>query len=167
MLVFDGYVDEINSAKTQEHRLRSSKTTSREIYFDLRTTIAPNQEDFSTNGMNKARLISFLKQNFVNEGIPMMQARGDADSLIIGAALKGSAKQDYPVVVVGNDTDLQVALITTADLSYNLDPAEIWKISSMQNNFNEEIRALILVAYCFTGCDSTSMPFKKKRHFYR
>ena len=42
-----------------------------------------------------------------------------------------------------------------------VDPSEIWKISSLQNNFNEEIRVLLLGAYCFTGSDSTSTPFKK------
>ena len=64
-------------------------------------------------------------------------------------------------------TDLQVALTTFADPSYNLhvmtevEPAEIWKISDMKDNFKEESRELILVVYCFTGCDSASTPFKK------
>ena len=66
-----------------------------------------------------------------------------------------------------NDTDLQVALTTLADPTYDLyvvteiEPVEIWKISDIQGNFNEKHRKLILFTYCFRWCDTTSAPFKK------
>ena len=70
-------------------------------------------------------------------------------------------------MTVGNDTDLQVALTTLADPTYDLyvvteiEPVEIWKISDIQGNFNGRHRKLILFTYCFSGCDTTSAPFKK------
>ena len=117
--------------------------------------------------MNKLRLINFLKQYFTIEGTPVMQARGDADLVIGATTLEEAGKLEYPVVTVGNDTDLQVALTILADPSYDLhvvrevEPAEIWKISGMQDNCKDEARELIIVVYCFTGCNSTSTPFKK------
>ena len=125
--------------------------------------------------MNKVRLINFLKQYFEKEGFHVKQARGDAD-LLISTLLKETANFEYAVVTVGNDTDLQVALTTLADPTYDLyvvteiELVEIWKISDIQGNFNEKHYKLILftycfsrcdTTYCFSGCDTTSAPFKK------
>ena len=166
-MIFDGYENEENSTKSHEHRLRSSKHISREIHFDLRTTVTTSQDKFLANSMNKVRLINFLKQYFEKEGFHVKQARGDADSLIVSTSLKEAANFEYPVVTLGNDTDLQVALTTLADPTYDLyvvteiEPVEIWKISDIQGNFNEKHRKLILFTYCFSGCDIISAPFKK------
>ena len=167
VVIFDGRENEENSTKAHEHRLRSFKYISREIHFDLRTTVNTSQGKFVANSMNKVRLINFLKLYFEKEGFHVKQGRGDADSLIVSTSLKEAANFEYPVVTVGNDTDLQVALTTLADPTYDLyvvreiEPVEISKISDIQGNVNEKHRKLILFTFCFSGCDRTSAPFKK------
>ena len=70
-------------------------------------------------------------------------------------------------MTVGNDTDLHVALTIIADPNYDLyvvteiEPLEMWRISDIQGNCNEKHRKLIIFTYCFSGCDTTSAPFKK------
>jgi hypothetical protein len=168
VVVFDGYEDEALSTKAHEHRLRSSKVTSKEIQFELSTLVGTKQDNFLANEKNKTRLINFLKVHFESKGYQVKQARRDADSLITETALESAALMEYPVVIVGNDTDLQVSLTVLAETSYALyimteiEPAEVWKVSDMQNNFkNKTHRDLLLLTYFFTGGDSTSAPFKK------
>ena len=53
----------------------------------------------------------------VNEGIQVKQATGDADFLIVLTALEVAAENPEPVVVIGNDTDLQCILVEMCETS--------------------------------------------------
>ena len=108
-----------------------------------------------------------MKQKFETEHIPVKQADGDADPLIIRTSLNEVSKSNTPVVTIGNDTDLQVALTTLAKsntklfIQTDVEPSVVWKITDIQKQFKKNIRELLLFAYCFSGCDTTSSLFKK------
>ena len=101
IIIFDGYANEENSTKAHEHRLRSSKHMSAEIIFDHKTKVSlTTQEKFLANGKNKIRLIELLKQKFETEHIPVKQADGDADPLIIRKSLNEVSESNTPLFLV-------------------------------------------------------------------
>ena len=105
-VVFDGYEA---SVKDHEHERRATKCApnvvvdpGRNAYFDQGTFLA-NQE-------NKKSFIDLLTKCLRDAGHSVHQASDDADTLLVHTALQ-CARQQRPVVVVANDTDVLVLLI--------------------------------------------------------
>ena len=63
------------------------------------------------NSKNKANFIELLSRHIANDGHDIRNSKGDADTLIVSAAIQYTKKQENEVVVVGNDTDVLVLLI--------------------------------------------------------
>ena len=59
------------------------------------------------NNINKQNFINLLGQRLVENGYQVLNAAGDADTLIVSTALESSLEND---VIVGEDTDLLVLL---------------------------------------------------------
>ena len=107
-VVFDGY-DDWPYIKDHEHK-RSSNKQSANMTIDLNTTIMVNQEMFLKNVKNKTQLILLLSSQLRREGHDIRNSDGDADTLIVSAALHYAAK-DREVVVVASETDILVLLM--------------------------------------------------------
>ena len=167
ILVLDGYDDLANNTKSHEHLLRAGKVTSCELQFELDMKTVTNQEAFLANCINKSRLLTKLKPHFLTKGIQVKQAKGDADSLIVSTVIDEASKGESPVVLVGNDTDLLVMLITLANPSYNIsmmvetDPVILYNISEIQGKYSRSHRDLFLFLHCFSGCETTSALYNK------
>ena len=99
----------------------------------------------------------------------MKSATGDADFLIVSTALEVAASTPEPVILVGNDTDLQCMLVercTFSNLYVQVDtghPAKIFKIQDALANLTEDQGIVLNVVHCLSGCDTSSAVFSKKR----
>lgn len=110
-----------------------------------------------------------LAERCLKSNIKVRLTESDADSIIVSTALE-EAKKGKTAVVVGQDTDLLVLLISFAlltDKMMFLRPASgskkqetLFNISRQQTVLGE-IGEVILFIYAVTGCDTTSAIFKK------
>jgi len=111
VVVFDGYESK-NSTKVAEQLRRASKAVSRDLIFDGETKTVTTQTSFFANRANKSRLIEMVRKQFEQNGISSKQAEADADSLITSTGLTLAKSEQRPVVIIGNDTDLLVILVS-------------------------------------------------------
>ena len=95
--------------KDHEHKRRSNKQSAN-MTIDLNTTVMVNQEMFLKNEKNKTQLILLLSSQLRREGHDIRNSDGDADTLIVSAAVHYAAK-GREVVVVASDTDILVLLM--------------------------------------------------------
>ena len=109
------------------------------------------QEEFFGTETNKIRFISNLIEFFGNKDIQVISASGDADYLIVSTALEIAASTLEPVILVGNDTDLQYMLVERCHYNNLFDqldtcnPAKIFKVQDVQANVTENQRSAIYV----------------------
>lgn len=149
--------------------MRASKYASQKISFDLDMNPVTKQEEFFGTETNKTRFISKLIDFLKDQDIQVKSATGDADFLIVSTALEVAASTPEPVILVGNDTDLQCMLVercTFSNLYVQLDtghPAKIFKIQDAQANLTEDQRSVLNVVHCLSGCDTSSAVFGKKK----
>ena len=104
-----------------------------------------------------------LGDELTKTGITVNHASGDDDLPIVHAALE--AAKDYPMVLIGEDTDLLVlalhhftnekALYFTYEPTQSQQLAEVWNIG-YANRILGKICHGILVIHNFSGCDTTS-----------
>ena len=80
--------------------------------FDAEMRTVTAQTSVVANGSNKSRLIQMLRKQFEQNNISSKQAEADADSLITSTALTLAKSEQRPIVVIGNDTDLLVILVS-------------------------------------------------------
>ena len=109
-VVFDGYAGPI-STKSAEQKRRATRCTSADIVIAPSLPTTTSQNEFLGNGGNKTRLINALTPLLENAGIIVKQAVSDADTLIVETALQRATSSQFPVVVVGTDTDILVMLV--------------------------------------------------------
>lgn len=161
-MVFDGYDDQINT-KSEAQKRRASQKISADILFDRDTTLTCSQDDFLSNGANKSKLISMLSSDLRQSKIQVRQAKGDADTLIVQAALDQDDGES-PVFVVATDTDILVLLIAKAREgteislvcpSTSKSVGKMYSIRDIQNAIGDA-KSSILFAHAITGCDTTS-----------
>ena len=156
IVVMDGYGNE-NCTKTSTRKVRASKYAAKEITFDLSMKAVSEQGEFLGSKSNKARFISKLTGFLEDEDIHVKQAAGDADFLIISTALEAAAQTTDPVVVVGNDTDLQCMLVERCENSNVYiqldtgDPSEIYNVRDAQKNVTAAQRNVLTVVHCLTS----------------
>ena len=123
-----------NCTKTATQKIRASKYASQKISFDLDMNPVIKQEGFFGTETNKTRFISKLIDFLKDQDIQVKSATGDADFFIVSTALEVAASTPEPVILVGNDTDLQCMLVercTFSNLYVQLHtghPAKIFKI---------------------------------------
>ena len=104
-----------------------------------------------------------LGDELTETGIMVNHANGDADILIEQTALK--AAKDYPMILIGEDTDLLVlalhyftnekALYFTYEPKQSQQLAEVWNIGHAKQILGKICHG-ILVIHAFSGCDTTS-----------
>jgi len=163
-VVFDGYNNTSLSTKALEQTRRASRILSPDIVVSLDMPVAVKQKAFLNNRNNKAQLIRFLRNAFEQKHLTCFQSNGDADSLICDIAI-ASTRSNQPVVLVGNDTDLLVILISAVTDEVNLSiqlttsPNTIYRISDIQKALSLDVRSHILLAHAITGCDTVSAPY--------
>lgn len=165
VVVFDGY----NSPSTKDHEhLRRSKSVTPNIKFSFSTPVTTKQTDFLTNNNNKKLFIDQLKLYLQEKEIVALQARNDADILIVDTAISQSKNKDS-TVVVGDDTDLLVLLVGKQFLHKNMYmlkpgnsrvPDKVFDINLIQKKLGP-IRETLLILHALSGCDTTSYPYRK------
>jgi hypothetical protein len=111
-VVFDGYEEEL-STKAHEHERRAGKaaTVAPSQKLDFSTKQIGLQEPFLSNVSNKKGFIKLLAEYLTHRDVNVHQATGDADTLIVSAALDAAAKGSKPVAVLAEDTDILVLLL--------------------------------------------------------
>ncbi|KAJ8866359.1 hypothetical protein PR048_032202, partial [Dryococelus australis] len=118
------------------------------------------QQDFLTNKNNKAGFIELLKDRLQKAGYHVHKA-GDADTFIVSKASELALPS--PSVLVGEDTELLVLLITHATAGTRTRPDRIYSSQNMQESLGH-MKKYTLFFHAFTGCDSTSAPFNKGKN---
>ena len=118
VVVFDGY-DEF-STKDMTHRRRSKGKKGVGVSFTLDMNLTITKDAFLSNHTNKQHFIQLLGEKLTNQGCKVFHDKGDADLLIVKKAIQSAASMD--TVLVGDDTDLLVLLIshTSLDASHDI-----------------------------------------------
>lgn len=101
-VVFDGYGDQ-PSTKDHEHARRTSRcgAVSPTRKIDCNTKQVGQQEPFLANIVNKNGFIQVLMEHLSDRGVTVMQADGDADTMIVHEALESTLRFKAPVAVLG------------------------------------------------------------------
>ena len=81
------------------------------MIVDLHNQTSYSQKAFLKNSKNKAKFIELLSRHLANDGRDIRNSKGDADTLVVSAAIQYTKKQDNEVVVLANDTDILVLLM--------------------------------------------------------
>lgn len=161
------------STKDHEHARRAlqcgSVSPTRRI--DSSTKQVGRQEPFLANMVNKNGFIQVLMEHLSNAGVPVMQADGDADTLIVQEALQSADRFQSPVAVLAEDTDILALLLHHSkpnehDVYFVNQPkilrnrqrseGKVIRIRDLQREIGSDACEVILVAHAFGGCDTTS-----------
>ncbi|CAC5370036.1 unnamed protein product [Mytilus coruscus] len=97
--------------------------------------------------------------------IETIQAKGDADLLIVKTAVEKSTRQE--VVVYGEDTDLLILLchlaennshciFFTTDKHISMKNLKVWDIQKTQQVLGEDVCLRLPFVHAIIGCDTTS-----------
>ena len=169
-IVFDGYQDG-PSTKDAAHRRRAGVCVGTTIHMSGSMVFKGKKEDVLSNKMNKHRFIRLLRDHLERQGCNTVQARADADLLIVQTALAAAECTQRPTILVGDDTDLLVLLCfhsnTTHTLTGNLylrpepkhgskRPPRCWNIAVLKLVLGPEVTNGILFIHALLGCDTTS-----------
>jgi hypothetical protein len=119
-----------------------------------------NQQNFLFNKENKTQLIMLLSDSLSACGHCVIQSKGDADTLIVKAALD-LATSNKPTTVIADDTDILILLLH----HYRTAMSDIFLVSvrsPSKYNIREIIELMhpivlkhILFIHAWGGCDST------------
>ena len=162
-VVFDGYEDG-PSTKDCAHQRRSG-ICGPAVSFDGDMILKMKKDMFLSNPANKQRFINLLGEKLQLSGYTINHSSGDADLMIVQAAVE-SAKSTT-TVLVGDDTDLLVLLCYHAETSahelfFIPQPKQrsitrkIWNIKETKSALGPETCADILFVHAVLGCDTTS-----------
>ena len=103
IIVFDGY-NNGPSTKDLKHQSRGPKL-SQTVSGDLNRKVETKQAKFLKNGKNKTMLISFLRDDLLEHGYQIFEAKGDADTLIVKVAYQ-KVCENSAIVVHADDVDV-------------------------------------------------------------
>lgn len=163
-VVFDGYMDG-PSIKDMTHKRRTGGRTGPTVHFHGQTLLCSKKEDFLRNKENKQRFISMLGSKLETAGCTVLYAKGDADTMIVKAAVECSMQIN--TVVVGDDTDLLVLLcyhcgFSSHDVFFHPEPKtnttkhRVWDIKKTKSVLGDKVIQVILFVHAILGCDTTS-----------
>ena len=111
-ILFDGY-DDGPTTKYAAHIRRTGVCPSLKVNFAGDMIIKSKKDEFLANEVNKQRFINLL-DSLDRVGCTTINARGDADVLIVTTAVESARSID--TILVGEDTDLGVLLIFYSEL---------------------------------------------------
>ena len=103
IVVFAGYENGANT-KDHKHQIRGSKL-SQTVTIELNRKVEVPQNMFLKNGKNKKMFIKLLGNNLIANGFSIFEAIGDADTLIVKAAIQ-QAIEGTSLVVHADDVDV-------------------------------------------------------------
>ena len=127
------------------------------------------KEVFLSNTDNKRSFLNLLSTKLCENGCTTINAKEDADVLIVHTALELANTCD--VFLIGEDTDLLVLLCYHADIHSNriyfkseskqavARKIRVWDITKTKIVLGEEICRLLPALHAMTGCDTTSRLF--------
>ncbi|XP_053377818.1 uncharacterized protein LOC123527311 isoform X1 [Mercenaria mercenaria] len=167
VVVFDGY-DQGPSTKDITHYRRSNGGVGTKVKFEYSTPFRSKKEIFLRNQGNKQAFVKLLGEFLRQEGITVMYAPGDADTLIVETAI--TSADTNVTYVIGEDTDLLVLLINrVADhhtIYFKSDTRQslthlrkIWNIKKTRKVLGNNTCRLLPFLHALTGCDTTSRIF--------
>ena len=161
-IVFDGY-EECGSTKDLAH-IRRNRLIGQEVLFTDDMKLTTKKEEFLSNKSNKSRFVKFLANYLEKKNLKTIQARGDADVLIVKTAIEQSKVSE--VKLIGDDTDLLVLLLHHVNQQcrpiYFINEGKSgkkgksWDIQLMQKKLGHSICNNILFAHAILGCDTRS-----------
>jgi len=171
VIVFDGYLKG-PSCKDHEHKRRMGKAgkISADVLIDNSKPAVVDQQSFLANETNKSAFIELLRSHFQLVSIETHQSDGDADTDIVGAALR-VASRNQPIGVVANDTDILILLLyhvkpympeiyfVSEGKKSSKTPNKYINIHQVQKEIGQKACQQILVIHAFGGCDTVSSIF--------
>ena len=162
-VVFDGYG---SSPKDHDHG-RRSKSYSSNLLLTNSTPCTMTRARFLANPHNKTELIKLLKEKMLTNGIRVVVAADDADTLIVKQALVEARNGD--VEVRAEDTDVLCMIIhhltlTSNDIHFTTKTGS-YSTRSIRNALPAEELTVLLLAHSFSGFDmaSSTLGFGKVR----
>ena len=170
VIIFDGYGDS-TSTKDQEHS-RRSKNKCHDFNISQETVITVSQTSFLANDKNKSQFLNLLIPQLRADGHTVRQTTGDADTMIVKAAID-VASEGRSVSVYANDTDVLVMLIyhwmtdmglIVAKSDFMRKGYKVWKqlnIMEAASALDKPVRELLPFLHAFGGCDTTSSTHDK------
>ncbi|KAJ8896765.1 hypothetical protein PR048_002110 [Dryococelus australis] len=156
VVILNGYIGKPGT-KSQEQARRAMRMSYPDIAFSEQTMVTSSQENFLSH------LIAMLKLRLVEAGGRVVQAKDDADLLIVTTALDIELSGN-PAILVGTDTDLLVMLIyrnkpngnaKMLHPSTNISSGKLYEIAAIQKDIGD-IQNAVLFAHTVTGGDKTS-----------
>ena len=145
-VVFDGYKSGPDT-KDVAHLRRTRGKEGTHVKCSTDTHLRMKKEVFLNNQENKQAFVDMLGVCLTSDGIHVLHAQGDADTMIVDTAIN-LARQN-PTTVIGEDTDLLVLLLhhNTADLKQNqfrsdsksTKTIKIWDIEATQTALGTEL----------------------------
>ena len=167
-VVFDGYPDK-PSTKDITHMRRTRGVTSPKVTFNENMLCKTKKEVLLSNTDNKRSFLNLLSTKLCENGCTTINAKEDADVLIVQTALELANTCD--VVLIEEDADLLVLLCYHADIHSNriyfkseskqavARQIRVWDITKTKIVLGEEICRLLPALHAMTGCDTTSRLF--------
>ena len=159
IVCFDGYTDVSKSTKVAEQNRRGDHNVSADVIFDGKTPVVNSQQSILANRNNKARIINKMMEGLEVEGVRCCQSVADADYLIASTTILKAGSMQFPVVLVGNDTDLLVMLIhgsKTKNVYMQFGKDSAYNVHSIVQNLKSSVSRHILIAHAISGCDTVS-----------
>ena len=153
-VVFNGYS---SSPKDHEH-LRRLKNHSANISLSPSTPCTMSKSRFLANSHNKSQIISLIKNVLVSQGVEVVVAEDDADTLVVREAMKAALTQ--AVDVKADDTDILCMLVVhihavSKDIILHTKGGS-FNVKHIRENMPTEELRLLLLSHAFSGCDTTS-----------
>ena len=163
-VVFDGY--DTPSTKDQEHLRRCLVPLSRLVKIENSIRAPYSQDKYLTLKENKVAFIKYLSLHLTNAGVHVINCFGDADCTIVKTAMETARKNEGPVLVVADDTDIVVMLLyhwnfTMSDIFVQQQKSR--RTISIRNTQPtiEDLKEHLLFVHAWSGCDTTCSIFGK------
>ena len=160
-VVFDGYE---SSTKDHDH-LRRTKTSCHDVNIKRSNVCHVPKKKLLSNTNNKSRFIDLLGEVFEENGIVVIKAVDDADTLIVKTAIAISINEPVQVKVEDQDTGVICMLVyhcssTNNDIYFSSSQGS-FSSKQIYNNLPEEVCRCLLFVHSFSGCDTVSSIFGK------
>lgn len=165
IVVFDGYDNSTVSTKQMTQQRRSSGKVGTTVTFEEDMKVTTKKDVFLANTKNKQRFLTMLSRSLSHRQCETRHADGDADLLIVKAAIESARSRT--TILVGDDTDLLILLLFHVDpdghdLFFIPEPKSnslrrrVWNIKKVQAELGTEVCDNILFLHAVLGCDTTS-----------
>lgn len=159
-VLFDSYPD-VPTTKDAIHAIRYPSVS---LYVNIghHTVLDIQKNVFLSNYKNKQSFVDNLRKALDNSGVITYAANDDADRDIVALAVH--QLQDSDITLYGDDTDLIVLIIHSADkilesghILYYHSKSELWNMNQLILKIkNFPFASRILTTHAFLGCDTTS-----------